>query len=264
MARTKFHALLIRLWGAALLCLCVSANALDVSRPVISIIIDDIGYSRSLGEQALALPHGVTLAILPFAPYSKHFSEKAQNQGREFMLHIPMKGHENENLDPGILTSDMSEAEFIAAIESNLDALDGYAGINNHKGSELTADEEKMRLFLQQVAKRERLFVIDSKTTRQSYLSRFASTFGVPYASRNVFLDVDRSPDAIKEQFSLLLAKAKQKGYAIAIGHPHPETLATLSELLQDDLREEFLLLPVQQQLELRQHGNRLATAGFD
>jgi polysaccharide deacetylase 2 family uncharacterized protein YibQ len=54
-------------------------------------------------------------------------------------------------------------------------------------------------------------------------------------AFRNVpFLDDIRTKDAVKRQLRLAIEGAKQKGEAIAIGHPHSETLAALREMLPE------------------------------
>jgi polysaccharide deacetylase 2 family uncharacterized protein YibQ len=50
--------------------------------------------------------------------------------------------------------------------------------------------------------------------------------------SRSVFLDNRRDEDYIRAQFSKLVAKAEKRGKAVAIGHPYPETIAVLKEII--------------------------------
>jgi hypothetical protein len=52
---------------------------------------------------------------------------------------------------------------------------------------------------------------------------------GIPAAERQVFLDDDQRPEAIRTQFERLLGLARSRGAAVAIGHPHPATLAVLA-----------------------------------
>ena len=47
-------------------------------------------------------------------------------------------------------------------------------------------------------------------------------------------LDDVRDVPAIRHQLSLAFKEAKDKGEAIAIGHPHPETLKALAEMLPE------------------------------
>jgi polysaccharide deacetylase 2 family uncharacterized protein YibQ len=51
---------------------------------------------------------------------------------------------------------------------------------------------------------------------------------GLPFAERQVFLDHERGPGAIEKAWQSLLERATQDGQALAIGHPHPETIAFL------------------------------------
>ena len=52
----------------------------------------------------------------------------------------------------------------------------------------------------------------------------------VPAASRKVFLDDKQERGAILSQLDLAVKDAMRDGSAIAIGHPHPATIAALSE----------------------------------
>jgi hypothetical protein len=76
------------------------------------------------------------------------------------------------------------------------------------------------------------LFFIDSRTTASTVAYNAALHYGVPTASRKVFLDDSLASKAIREQIDLAARDAQREGDAIAIGHPHPETIAALRELL--------------------------------
>jgi len=79
------------------------------------------------------------------------------------------------------------------------------------------------------------LFFIDSRTTAATVAFDTARSDGVRTAFRNVpFLDDVRDVAAIRHELSLAFKDAKEKGEAIAIGHPHPETLRALSEMLPE------------------------------
>jgi polysaccharide deacetylase 2 family uncharacterized protein YibQ len=60
-----------------------------------------------------------------------------------------------------------------------------------------------------------------------------AQEFGVRSGFRNVpFLDDVPEVAAVRKQLQLALRGAREKGQAIAIGHPHPATLQALREVL--------------------------------
>ncbi len=76
------------------------------------------------------------------------------------------------------------------------------------------------------------LFFIDSCTAATTVAETAAHAARVLAASRNVFLDDDQSAAAIRKQFTLAIRDAHEKGSALAIAHPHPETLQVLVEML--------------------------------
>src|SRR5262249_16776905 len=73
-----------------------------------------------------------------------------------------------------------------------------------------------------------------------------ARRLGVRTAFRNVpFLDDLQNQEAIKRQLQLAIQGARQKGEAVAIGHPHAETLAALREMVPRAKDQGALLVPV-------------------
>ena len=225
----------------------------DSELPAVSIIIDDLGYSLDQARHAMSLPVEVTFSILPFTRYSLTIARHAGDQGREYMLHLPMESDHGINNDPGMLKVSMHKDTFLRSLQNNLNAIRGYAGINNHKGSALTANSEKMDVVLQALAARPGVFFVDSKTTAQSITQSLAARHGVPYASRSIFLDVDRNMEKIAQQFERLVRIAVRDGSAIGIAHPHPETLTALTKLLQNNESRRYRLVNVGDLLALRQ-----------
>lgn len=224
-------------------------NAVSVSVPPgmakIAIIIDDVGMDRGRSEQALALPAPVTLAFLPYAPGVAAMARHAREIGHETLVHMPMEPM-NGGLDPGpvTLTESMSPGDFAKTLNDNLDALNGYVGINNHMGSRLTLDPQAMARVMDTLRRRGLLF-LDSRTVAQTVAAQVADRYGVPNASRDVFLDNDPSLSAVRESLATLEKTAKHKGFAIAIGHPKDETLAALGEWLPTLKDKGFALVPV-------------------
>jgi uncharacterized protein len=220
-------------------------------RPAIAIILDDMGNNRRLGEEALKLPAGVTLSFLPHTPHTKELAQRAHRQGNEIMLHLPMEAEPARRLGPGGLTGGMTEAEFLAAVRHNLAAVPHIVGVNNHMGSRLTAERQAMQWLMHELRRRGDLFFVDSRTSPQTLAGRLAVEHDLPSAGRDIFLDNERNTAAIRRQFNLLLSTARRRGVALAIGHPHPETLAVLAEELQRLPAEEIQLVAVTRIIEL-------------
>ena len=112
-----------------------------------------------------------------------------------------------------------------------LETVPYAAGVNNHEGSRSTSDT-KLMSELMPLLRNRKLFFVDSRTTAATVAESAAHSAGVRATSRNVFLDDEQSAAAIRKQFELAVRDAREKGSALAIGHPHPETLQVLSEML--------------------------------
>lgn len=224
-------------------------NAVPVSVPPgmakIAIVIDDVGIDRARSAKVLALPAPVTLAFLPYAPDVAEMARHARKIGHEILVHMPMEPM-NGGLDPGPVTlmESMTPDDFTKTLDGNLAALDGYVGINNHMGSRLTQDPQAMARVMAELQRRGLLF-LDSRTVAQTVAAQVADRYGVPNASRDVFLDNDPSLSAVRDSLATLEKTAKHKGFAIAIGHPKDETLAALNEWLPTLAAKGFALVPV-------------------
>jgi polysaccharide deacetylase 2 family uncharacterized protein YibQ len=115
-------------------------------------------------------------------------------------------------------------------------------GINNHMGSHLTEIGYFMRPIMESIkAYRSQLYFLDSRTSALSVAYIEALNSGLDSVRRDIFLDNDHANlESIKFQFKLWLKKARDNGSAVAIGHPHPNTMTHLTEnlpLLEKDFR---------------------------
>lgn len=213
--------------------------------PRISIIIDDLGDQFARDWRAVRLPGAVTLAFLPYSPHSRELAGRAHRLGKDVMLHLPMESIERHALGPGAITLDMSESEVMRAVAGALASVPHAAGINNHMGSLLTRNPEHMLWLMGELKRRGNLFFIDSRTTSRTVALRLAQENQVPALGRDVFLDDDPSPAAVKHEFQRLIKLARQRGYAIAIGHPHPSTLNLLERELPLLESQGIQLIPI-------------------
>jgi len=200
-------------------------------RPKLVIILDDIGNNAESGNRAIALPGAITYAVLPYTPHGKMLAEQAFKANKEIMLHAPMSNISGMALGPGGLTMDMNEEDFIQALRNAIADIPHITGINNHTGSELTAALLPMQWVMLEL-KNQGLFFVDSMTTSDSVAEATAIAHHVPVLRRHVFLDNTRSEEAIHSEFQRALNTARQQGYAVAIGHPYPETLSYLEQAL--------------------------------
>jgi polysaccharide deacetylase 2 family uncharacterized protein YibQ len=126
----------------------------------------------------------------------------------------------------------MDETTLKQVLMDDLADLPGVQGVNNHMGSLLTTHPEPMQ-WVMEVLQRQQLFFVDSLTNPNSVAGRIAKEHGLPTATRQVFLDNIRTPQQLEKQFQRLIKFAHRNGFALAIGHPYPETMAYLNQRLR-------------------------------
>jgi uncharacterized protein len=202
------------------------------SRARLAVILDDLGTDRAAAEAIFALPYPLTISVLPNRPHSMDIAEKAHRRGYEVMLHLPMESVGNERPESQELRPGMPAKTVNALVDEFLRGVPQATGVNNHQGSQSTTDAALMT-ELMAVLRERRLFYIDSRTTAATVAYDAAKRAGVRCAYRNVpFLDDVAEVGAVRRQLQLALRDAREKGEAVAIGHPHPATLQVLAEIL--------------------------------
>jgi len=214
------------------------------------IIIDDIGNDLARGRDAVALPGKLTYAVMPFTPHGAELAEAAHAAGKEVMLHEPMSTGDERAPDRGTLTPQHDRQAFRTSLVAALATVPHVRGVNNHMGSELTAQRRPMAWLMRELRWRE-LYFVDSRTTDLTVAATVAAEFNVPNLSRQVFLDNDIHVDAIDARFQELLALARQDGMAVAIGHPYRETIDYLRRALPPLEEQGVRLALVSEALEL-------------
>ena len=204
-----------------------------IPKAKVAIVIDDMGQDIRPLRDILEIDAPISIAVLPFLPHSKDIATEASLKGREVLLHLPMEPKDSDKNDPGkgAVFTNMTAAQVAEQVKRDIDAVPFITGVNNHMGSRFTEDERLMRIVLN-ITKTKNLFFLDSKTTNKSTGYRLAKTMDVKTASRQVFLDNEEDIDYIKGQILELVEIAKKRGSAIAIGHPHPSTIAALKEMI--------------------------------
>jgi len=200
------------------------------SGPKLAIILDDMGYDRSAADAAFALQFPITLSVIPHLPHSAEVAEEAYRRGDQVLLHLPMEAEAGETkAEPIELRVGMKADQVERDLDSMLETVPHAAGVNNHQGSRATADAKLMG-ELMPALRRRGLFFVDSRTTAATVAYDAAERAGVRSASRKVFLDDTANRAAILSQIDLAARDATRDGFAIAIGHPHPATIAALVE----------------------------------
>jgi hypothetical protein len=172
----------------------------------------------------------------------------AHRKGWDVILHLPMEptdssGYTGVDAGDGVLLVGLSKKEILSKLERNLDSVPHITGVNNHMGSKFTENAELMGLVLERIQS-EGLFFIDSRTSNKTTGYEIAKKLRIKTAQRDVFLDRgSQGGDYIRSQIQKLISISKEKGYAVGICHPYPDTLIVLSDMLPK-IKEEVDIIP--------------------
>ena len=209
-------------------------NALD-QRPVLSLVIDDLGYSFKQGAAAIELPGDHTYAIIPGTLYGRKLAEFARLKSKEVILHLPLQASSiSASSESNTLNESMNEDQITENTLKMLSEFPNIKGINNHMGSRLTEIDYFMRPIMESIKSfSSKLYFLDSRTSSRSIAYYQAKNSGLDSIRRDVFLDNEHGNiESLRLQFKTWLLKARRRGSAVAIGHPHKSTISFLTEYL--------------------------------
>lgn len=212
---------------------------------VIAVIIDDLGNTLNEGRRAAELPGPLACAILPHTRFAVRLADACHARAKQVLLHLPMQALDDAALGPGGVSLDMSEAQIRATVRGDLQSIPYVVGVNNHEGSLISMHPGDLAWIMQTLHQAGGLYFVDSYTTADSLAYQIARENGVPAARRDVFLDDVNTEAAVRFQFQRLLEIARHKGFALAIGHPRPATLAVLAAELPRLAATGIELVPV-------------------
>jgi polysaccharide deacetylase 2 family uncharacterized protein YibQ len=200
---------------------------LTASKPKLAIIIDDVSTAKNVRDiDALGLV--LTKSFLPPRSARPNTPKLAANE-KFYMVHLPMEALSFRAEEPHTLRITDTQKKISNRIKNIKKWFPRVKYINNHTGSKFTANELAMNKLIYAL-KNNNISFVDSRTTAATMAPKVLKNFGLKYVSRDVFLDHEMDKDYVVGQIKKAIKFAKVHGSAIAIGHPHPNTLQALRE----------------------------------
>lgn len=208
----------------------------------IAVIIDDFGYDGQGTEEMIDLDIPFTAAIMPFSEHTADDCKLVSESGNDAIIHLPMEAKNGKKSWVGTkgIFCDMTNEEIEQVVNDAFEAVDIAVGINNHMGSAIMENQEKLGAIMDIVADREVVF-IDSLTTACSKGKTLAKEKGVDYLERTAFIDCPGNTDATVCNILKAAKSARKKGYAVVIGHVGPaggKTTAVALKIAKEEVEK--------------------------
>jgi hypothetical protein len=226
-----------------------------VERKKIAILIDDIGYDPGALRRLLAIEAPLAFSVLPRLPFSRSSAEAVHREGREVLLHLPMEPHGYPDRDPGrgALFASMTAREIRKTLEEDMKSVPHAEGVNNHMGSKFMEERETLRVVFDVLHGRGFYFV-DSMTTDASVARELAVEKALRFAPRDLFIDDAEDRGWARLHLERLLETRNEWHELLLIGHPYPETVAALEEMIPRFKSRGIEIVPLSTLIESR-HG---------
>lgn len=191
---------------------------------MLAIIIDDFGsYDQSGVETMLSIDAPITCAIMPNVDNTQINVEQVKASGKEIIVHMPMEACVNlpqSWYGPAYIASSDSKEVVFNKLDQAFKNVDGAAGFNIHIGSGVCQNTKTMS-YVYDYAKEKDVFFIDSRTHLNTLCEQVAGQKNILYLGRDEFLEPagNRSYEGVKSHLLTGANLAKDRGYAIVIGH---------------------------------------------
>lgn len=205
------------------------ASPLTAEKPLLAIIMDDLGRDLASARTLLSIDLPVTFAVLPGEPLAARVATLAYREGREVLIHLPMEPRSYPVVDPGddALLVEQSAEEMRRRFQTYLRQVPHATGANNHMGSRFTENSEGLAIIFAEM-KKAGLFFVDSLTSPKSVALAGARQSGLRGVGRDLFLDNVQDTEHIAIEIRRLVALAEKRGQAVGICHPYPQTMEAL------------------------------------
>lgn len=222
----------------------------------VALVIDDFGdIELEKIEGFLDLPIVFTAAIIPFKKHTEETAEALAEEGIETIVHMPMEPENTKQFDPGpkAIYVKIPDVEKKKRIREAIEEIPTAVGMNNHMGSEATADKHTMETVADAL-KDSGLFFIDSRTSRYTCAMKVMGEYGIPTTCQNGNIDIEDDTTAIAQKFiELALSSRENDEGVLIVGHARPKTLKAIQRVLPDLQKWGIEFIPASELVARRQ-----------
>lgn len=189
--------------------------------PKISIIVTNLGLNRRSTELALTLPKECALGFLPYTKSLKPLLNKAQGNGHEIYLYLPLQtSASNDNTGRYALMSNLAQEENVLRLNAILNSQARYDGVYSSYKEVFTDNANAAEMLFDHIGDKNLIFVLGKgdKLSSEKYVKSRNNTLPI-----NIILDEEIDAESISAQLNKLIEISEEEG--IALGYAQGFTL---------------------------------------
>lgn len=211
-------------------------------KPKIAMIITNLGLSRLPTELAINTPKEFGLGFLPYTSSLKSLLYKAQENGHEIYLYLPLE-MESSSDNPGkhALMINQSLEENISRLEILLNSFKKYEGVYSSYREKVSSNSELMNAIFEKIKHKNLIFIL-GKNNNTSTLHYSQNKVGV--ISANIVIDKELDREKILHNLELLVTAAKENSSALGYIQGYALTIEIINEWLPTLKKNNIELVP--------------------
>ena len=211
--------------------------------PMLAIIIDDFGgYDQSGVETMLSIDAPLTCAVIPHVDNTENNTKRALESGKEVIVHMPMQANVTLPLEwygKEYISNIDNKQQVYDKLDRAFESVKGASGFNIHIGSGVCQYPAVVN-NIYQYSIDNNLYFLDSRTHINTVCDKVAKEKNVVYLGRDDFLEPmgARSYELAKHYLMMSARLAKERGFAIVIGHVGSHGGETTAKAIKDSISE--------------------------
>lgn len=214
----------------------------------IALIITNLGLNRKTTELALELPTQCALGFLPYTKNLKPLLHKAQTDGHEIYLYLPLQTSRSYD-NPGkyALLGDIPLEENLMRLNIILNSHARYDGVYSSFKEIFTTNAAASEMLFDHLEDKNLTFIM-GRIQQNKIPAHISNRSKVVYTS--VILDKEADEEAIKANLELLIKKSRENGAVLGYAQGYPITIEMIQKWLPELRNRGVKLVPVSELLK--------------
>lgn len=214
----------------------------------IAIIVTNLGLNKKTTEMALELPTQCGLGFLPYTKSLKPLLHKAQSNGHEIYLYLPLQTSRSYD-NPGkyALLGDLPAEENLMRLNIVLNSHARYDGVYSSFKEVFTTNATVSEMLFDHLEDKNLIFLM-GRVQQNKMAAHISKRNKIVHT--NVILDKEPDAEEIQANLELLIKTARDQGAALGYTQGYPLTIEMISKWIPKLRERGIKLVPASELLK--------------